>query len=91
MSPGCSELCQSVSELDVFQSLAFAATVHGYTKPVLGDDAADPSVVARWMSVPWPASPAEALADFVACDRFDVRVRLREVGVPAVVMVGERT
>ncbi len=37
--PWLLELCQSVSELDVFQSLAFAATVHGYTKPVLGDDA----------------------------------------------------
>ena len=33
-------LCESVSELDVFQSLAFAATVHGYTRPALTEDAA---------------------------------------------------
>jgi DNA mismatch repair protein MutS len=37
--PWLLELCESVSELDVFQSLAFAATVHGYTRPVLVDDA----------------------------------------------------
>jgi len=36
--PWLLELCESVAELDVFQSLAFAATVHGYTRPVLSDD-----------------------------------------------------
>jgi pimeloyl-ACP methyl ester carboxylesterase len=51
---------------------------------------ADPAVVARWMAAPWAASPAAALADFAACDRYDVRVRLGEVKVPAVVMVGEQ-
>jgi pimeloyl-ACP methyl ester carboxylesterase len=51
---------------------------------------ADPAVVARWMAAPWAASPAAALADFAACDRYDVRVRLAEVKVPAVVMVGEQ-
>ena len=33
--PWLLEVCQAVSELDVFQSLAFAATVHGYTSPSL--------------------------------------------------------
>ena len=51
---------------------------------------ADSAVAARWMSGPWPASTAAAVADFAACDRFDVRVRLGEVVVPAVVMVGEQ-
>jgi DNA mismatch repair protein MutS len=32
-------VCDAVSDLDVFQSLAFAATVHGYVRPALGDDA----------------------------------------------------
>jgi DNA mismatch repair protein MutS len=31
----CLNLCGLFSELDVLQSFAFAATVHGYTKPVL--------------------------------------------------------
>jgi pimeloyl-ACP methyl ester carboxylesterase len=51
---------------------------------------ADSQVAARWLSAPWPASPAAALADFAACERFDVRVRLGELRVPAVVMVGEQ-
>jgi pimeloyl-ACP methyl ester carboxylesterase len=51
---------------------------------------ADSAVAARWMSGPWPASAAAAVADFAACDRFDVRLRLGEVKVPAVVMVGEQ-
>ena len=36
--PWLLEVCEAVSELDVFQSLAFAATVHGYSRPSLGDD-----------------------------------------------------
>ncbi|HVP18598.1 MAG TPA: DNA mismatch repair protein MutS, partial [Spirochaetia bacterium] len=36
--PWLLELCEAVAELDVFQSLAFAATVHGYTRPVLSND-----------------------------------------------------
>ncbi len=36
--PWLLELCEAVAELDVFQSLAFAATVHGYTRPVLSDE-----------------------------------------------------
>ncbi len=32
------ELSESVSDLDVFQSLAFAATVHGYVKPAVSSD-----------------------------------------------------
>ena len=32
--PWLLEVCEAVSELDVFQSLAFAATVHGYMQPV---------------------------------------------------------
>ncbi|MGA2478185.1 MAG: DNA mismatch repair protein MutS, partial [Spirochaetia bacterium] len=31
-------ISEAVSELDVFQSLAFAATVHGYTRPEVSDD-----------------------------------------------------
>jgi DNA mismatch repair protein MutS len=31
-------VCEAVSELDVFQSLAFAATVHGYARPQVTDD-----------------------------------------------------
>jgi DNA mismatch repair protein MutS len=31
--PWLSSVCDAVSELDVFQSLAFAATVHGYVRP----------------------------------------------------------
>jgi len=50
---------------------------------------ADPAVVRRYVEGPWPASPEAAYADFVACDRFDVRVRLGEVRVPAAVMVGD--
>ncbi|NMC71694.1 MAG: alpha/beta fold hydrolase [Myxococcales bacterium] len=50
---------------------------------------ADPEVVRRWVEGPWPATPAAAVADFAACDGFDVRSRLSEVRVPAVVMVGE--
>ena len=30
-------ICEAVSELDVHQSLAFAATVHGYVRPRVGD------------------------------------------------------
>ncbi len=30
-------VCDAVSSLDVFQSLAFAATVHGYVRPVMTD------------------------------------------------------
>jgi pimeloyl-ACP methyl ester carboxylesterase len=51
--------------------------------------AVDPSVANRWLPGPWPAGPAAALADFVACDRFDVRPRLPQVAVPTTVMVGE--
>jgi pimeloyl-ACP methyl ester carboxylesterase len=50
---------------------------------------ADPEVGRRWGEGPWPATPAAAAADFAACDGFDVRSRLHEVRVPAVVMVGE--
>ena len=32
------ELSEAVSDLDVFQSLAFAATVHGYVKPAVSSD-----------------------------------------------------
>ena len=32
------EVSEAVSELDVFQSLAFAATVHGYSRPSMADD-----------------------------------------------------
>jgi DNA mismatch repair protein MutS len=35
--PWMLELCQAVAELDVHQSLAFAATVHGYVRPRLTD------------------------------------------------------
>lgn len=35
--PWLSSVCDAVSELDVFQSLAFAATVHGYVKPEVRD------------------------------------------------------
>jgi len=38
--PWLLQLCEAVADLDVFQSFAFAATVHGYTKPVLTSDAA---------------------------------------------------
>ena len=38
--PWLLQLCEAAADLDVFQSLAFAATVHGYTKPVLTNDAA---------------------------------------------------
>ena len=31
-------LCEAVSELDVSQALAFAATVHGYTRPRISED-----------------------------------------------------
>ncbi|MBI5498914.1 MAG: alpha/beta hydrolase [Deltaproteobacteria bacterium] len=51
---------------------------------------ASPAVAARWLSAPWPASPAAAVADFSACDACDLRPRLPEIGVPAVVMVGEQ-
>lgn len=50
---------------------------------------ADPEVVRRWVEGPWPATSAAAVADFAACDGFDVRARLAEVRVPVVVMVGE--
>ena len=30
-------ICESASELDVYQSFAFAATVHGYTRPLVTD------------------------------------------------------
>jgi len=50
---------------------------------------ADPQVVRRWVEGPWPVTPVAAVADFAACDGFDVRSRLHEVRVPTVVMVGE--
>lgn len=51
---------------------------------------ASPAVAARWLSAPWPASPAAAVADFSACDACDLRPRLPELDLPAVVMVGEQ-
>jgi pimeloyl-ACP methyl ester carboxylesterase len=50
---------------------------------------ADPAVVRRWVEAPWPVTSEAALADFLACDRFDVRGRLPEIRVPTVVVVGE--
>jgi pimeloyl-ACP methyl ester carboxylesterase len=50
----------------------------------------NPAVAARWLAQPWSASPAAALADFSACDGCDLRPRLGEIGVPAMVMVGEQ-
>lgn len=38
--PWLLDVCEAVSDLDVFQSLAFAATVHGYVKPVVTGDTA---------------------------------------------------
>ncbi len=37
--PWLLEVCEAISDLDVFQSLAFAATIHGYVKPVVTNDA----------------------------------------------------
>lgn len=46
----------------------------------------DRSAVARWAAQQLQCDKAQLLADFRACNRFDVRDRLGEISVPAVVV-----
>ncbi len=49
---------------------------------------ADPELVAFWKDLPLPATQRTVLADFSACNRFDVRDRLGEIACPVLVVWG---
>ncbi len=49
---------------------------------------ANPELVAFWKELPVPATQRAVLADFSACDRFDVRDRLEDVSCPVLVLWG---
>lgn len=68
-------------------TFAAGERVPNFTSYLYGP-AADPELVAQAEAELEAVSPAASLADFSACDTFDVREHLAEISIPALILVG---
>jgi pimeloyl-ACP methyl ester carboxylesterase len=67
----------------------FEETVHSISRWSWGP-VADPELISQGREVMQETGPQVVYADFLACDRFDVRDRIDRIDVPALVLTGSQ-